>query len=347
MFETILNKYFSDLGTTLTKSFTRYTSGAISACSFSTHEIARHVSQATGYNFNTSEKGLNYLLSNDHFQIDDAYWRQHIRMVFDLMKEQDLIHCGDKIYIQVDFTSNEDDFLILAASVIVNNRSVPLYFTMRNYPKRQGQYDHKKMEEAFLKGLKHLLSKRFSYVVLVDRGFCNERFLSLCDEVGFKYVVRATPNTTVHYHGQTGIMDRVCAEDGSYPLTITNWKKEVTVYRTTSRDGKGIWHLVSNIHGMSHEAASHLYQERFKIEKCFQDLKSSGFNMEKSKIRKYSNYKKLLAMVMVAHTLLVMLGHVITVKLPSFLKNSALMADAILAYFLLEERLIPYLQNNN
>jgi len=107
MFDNILNKYFSNLGVSLTKSFARYTSGAISACSFSTHEIARHVSKATGKDFNTSEKGLNYLLSNDKFQIDDHYWRQHINMIFDLMLEQDLIHKNEKIYLQVDFTSNQ------------------------------------------------------------------------------------------------------------------------------------------------------------------------------------------------------------------------------------------------
>ena len=90
-----------------------------------------------------------------------------------------------------------------------------------------------------------------------------------------------------------------------------------------------------------------IYKDRFKIEKCFQDLKSSGFNIEKSKIRKYANYKKLLAIIMVAHVLLVMIGHLIVVKLPQFLKNSALMADAILASLLSEERLVSYLQKSN
>lgn len=138
MFQPILNQYFAGLGVSLSKSFTRYTSGAISACSFSTHEIARHVSKVTNHDFNTSEKGLNYLLNNNKFQIDDHYWRKHINMIFDLMVEQNLIKKYQPIYIQVDFTSHEDYFLILAASVIINNRAVPLYFTMRNYPKKKG-----------------------------------------------------------------------------------------------------------------------------------------------------------------------------------------------------------------
>lgn len=345
MFESILKKYFSNLGLALSKSFTRYTSGVISAGSFSTHEIARHVSKATGKDFNTSEKGLNYLLSNKRFQIDDHYWRQHINMVFDLLTEQDLISQDEKVYIQVDFTSNEDNFLILTASVIVNNRSVPLYFTMRNYPKRKYQYNHKKMEHAFIKGLKHVLSKKYSYVIVADQGFGHDRIINYCEEEGFEYLIRFYPNLKVQWDDQEGIIKDICTNDGTYTARFISWEKDMVFHHTSN--AKGSWYLLSNIKGIDHNQAESIYQDRFKIEKCFQDLKSSGFDMEKSKIRKYSNYKKLLAMAMVAHVLLVMLGHVIVVKLPSFLKNSALMADAILACFLLEKRLIPYLQNDN
>ena len=345
MFEEILKKYFSKLGVALSKSFIRYTNGAISACSFSTHEIARCVSKETGYDFNTSEKGLNYLLCNDRFQIDDHYWRQHIKMVFDLMEEHSLIREDEKIYIQVDFTSNEDFFLILCASVIVNNRSVPLYFTMRNYPRRAEQYDHKKMEKAFLKGLMHILSNKYQYVVVADRGFGNERFLGICEELGFEYMVRVTPNFKVRYQEKEGIMSDVTADDGTYDAEFVNWKSCQMFHRVSNE--KGVWYLLSNIKDINHDKACDIYKNRFKIEKCFQDLKSAGFDIEKSKIRKYSKYKKLLAIVMVAHVLLVMLGHVIVVKLPDLLKNSAQMANAILAYFLLEKRLVPYLQNGN
>lgn len=344
MFKRILSKYFSDLGVSLSKSFSRYTNGAISACSFSTHEISRYVSKDTGYDFNTSEKGLNYLLNNDNFQIDDHYWRQHINMVFDLMLEQDLIKKDEKIYIQVDFTSNKDHFLILSASVIMSNRAIPLYFTMRNYPKVKNQYDHKKMEKAFIKGLRHILSKKYNYVIVADRGFGNDRFLKILEENDFKYLIRITPNLRVKQNGNEGIMDKICKGDGCYNIEIIAWEKTTDLYRCSNE--KGIWYLLSNINGLGKDAEK-IYKDRFKIEKCFQDLKSSGFDIEKSKIRKYSNYKKLLAMVMVAHVILVLLGHVITVKLPAFLKNSALMENAILAFFLSEKRLYPYLKKSN
>lgn len=341
MFQNILHKYFSNLGN-VTPSFVRYTSGIISACSFSTHEIARHVSKETNQDFNTSDKSLTYLLSNENFQIDDRYWRQHINMIFDMLLEQELVSQDKPLYIQVDFTSNKDYFLILAASVIINNRSVPIYFTMRNYPRKKGQYNHKKMESAFIKGLKHALSKKYKYVIVADRGFANERFLSILENNGFDYIVRGEPNFNVKDGCKKGIAKNVCHESKIYDIEIENWKKKVVAYRCINEQGD--WFLLSNIRGLSQEEMQKAYEERFKIEKCFQDLKSSGFNIEKSKIRKYTRYKKLLAMTMVAHTLLVLLGHVIVVKMPAFLKNSHLMADAILAYFLLDENLSSYLK---
>jgi len=51
---------------------------------------------------------------------------------------------GDKVYLQIDFTSERDNFLILVASVLFSGKAIPLYFSMRNYPKKKGQYNQKK-----------------------------------------------------------------------------------------------------------------------------------------------------------------------------------------------------------
>ena len=105
--------------------------------------------------------------------------------------------------------------------------------------------------------------------------------------------------------------------------------------------------MLSNSGDLSHLEAQKIYENRFKIEKCFQDLKSSGFEIEKSKIRKYSNYKRLLSMTMLAHVLIAMLGYIIKVKLPFFLKKSCLTKDSTLAYSSLEERLSISLKSGN
>lgn len=345
MFDGIIESYFNGLGVKLCKSFTRYASAAISSCSFSTHEISRHLSKETGKDFNTSEKGLNYLLSNDNFQIDDHYWRMHINLIFNLLKEQELISEKKKVHIQVDFTSNKDQYLILCASIISNNRAVPLYFTMRNYPKRKNMLDQKKMELAFLKGLKHCLSKKYQYVIVADRGFGTSRFIQNCEEIGFEYLIRIKSNMNIEIDEKAGKIDSMLDENAIYDAKVPCWNKNCKIFRCSN--DKGEWYLVSNINDLSLIEAESTYKNRFKIEKCFQDMKSSGFNIEKTKIRKYNRYKRLLSICMLAHALLVLLGHFIAVKLPSLLKNSALMASVTLAYFQLENKHISYFQSKH
>ena len=50
------------------------------------------------------------------------------------------------------------------------------------------------------------------------------------------------------------------------------------------------------------------YQKRFSIEKCFQDQKSSGFNIESSKIRKCSRFKRLYFSMCLAQLFATMIG---------------------------------------
>ena len=341
MFEGIITNYFSKLGTKLSKSFAKYTSGIIDSGSFSTHEIARSVSKVTGKDFNTSEKSLNYLLNNDNFQIDDKFWRLYKNMSFELLEEQNIIRKGQKTYIQVDFTSNKDNFLILCASIIVNNRAIPLYFTMRNYPKRKNQYDHKKMEWAFLKGLKHMLSDKYQYVIVADRGFGNQRFIENCEEFGFEYLIRMKGNINVKTDDNVALLENAAKRDDKYEFEIESWQKKVDIYKASKK--RKTWYLASNINGLKFKKAVNIYKNRFKIEKCFQDLKSSGFDIEKSKIRKYANYKRLLAMTCVAHSILVLLGNLISNEFVPLLKKFCLTKDLvedILAFFKLEDKLL-------
>lgn len=336
MFGELLSSYFSGLGEVLSRSFVRHVGGVISSCSSSTYEISRHVSMMNGKDFNSNEKNLIYLLSNKNFKINDKYWRMHSGMVFDLMLEQEFISHGDRIPIQVDFTTDKNDFLMLSASIIVKDRSVPLYFSMRNYPDRKGSYDHKNMEMAFLKALKHILSKRFSYIIVADRGFGNDRFIGLCEKVGFDYMIRLEPNMLIESDSGNGIMENAIRGAGVYDIKVKRWSRNLRIFM--NRKNSKSWYIASNIKDIDHESGIAIYKDRFKIEKCFQDLKSSGFDIENSKIKKYDRFKRLVAMCMVAHVILVMIGNFVKEKLPHILKNSPLHGEIILAFLLSENK---------
>lgn len=111
MLQNIMSPYFGKLGHGFTKSLSSVLSGMLHSCSSSTGEIARAMSRLNNKSFNTNDKAIAYLLSNNKFQVDDRFWRCHFNMVFTMLEEQKTIKKGDKIYIQVDFTSDSRDFL--------------------------------------------------------------------------------------------------------------------------------------------------------------------------------------------------------------------------------------------
>ena len=162
-----------------------------------TYSLARGLASLTDQNFNTCEKRVNRFLNNQSFVVNDSLFRCHKNLIFAALKEMNLI--DEVIFINVDFTTKKDQFLILSASIPLKNRGIPLFFTMRNYPKIKGKLNQKKMELAFMKGLKHLLPSEYKYVIVADRGFCTQRFLQLCTDNDFDFIVPTITNLNVNF----------------------------------------------------------------------------------------------------------------------------------------------------
>ena len=98
---------------------------------------------------------------------------------------------------------------------------------------------------------------------------------------------------------------------------IISWGE--THHFSIARNGDKIWYLLSN---NAKNNARIYYEKRFKIEKNYQDCKSSGYDIEKNKIRKYDRFKRMMYLVVLAHALTCIIGHVIGVTRNSIKKNS-------------------------
>jgi hypothetical protein len=300
--------YYSKVGSDFCKSLSAIVIGMMQSCSCSTGAIATSISGLSGKSFLAADKQVRYLLSNVKFQIDDLLWRCYLRMIFDFLREGGYIKTTQRIYIQVDFTSIEDDFLILFASIVFRGKSVPIYFTMRRYPKRKNMLNQVKMETAFIKGLSHCLSKKYQYVIVADRGFGNGRFIDTCEQNGFECILRLQGDL---------IVEDGCAKklnDIHYSTTLRSvfvpaWGREASIIVRKSRGS--IWYLYSNISDISRDKVAAEYERRFKIEKMFQDLKSSGFNIEDTKIRKYDRFKRLLFCTCISQALMLFIGDIL------------------------------------
>jgi hypothetical protein len=243
-------------------------------------------------------------LQDSTFQIDDMFWRAHANMVFDFLTEQNGLKPGDNIAINIDYTTINDDFLILAATVNVGEeKDVLLYFTMRNYPKRKNQMNQKKMESSFFKGLRHLLCKKYTYTIVADRGFGNLRIINILETLGFTYVLRVNEDLKIEEGAKKSNLKLYKGKNAFINSHVKVWNKNVKFEIKTKNNST--WYIATNL---DIPGVSEIYEKRFKIEKLFQDIKSGGYDIEKTRIRKYDRMKRMLYLVLFAHALSVFLG---------------------------------------
>jgi hypothetical protein len=296
-------------------------------------EIAVSMSSINNATAASNELRISRFLQSKEFQIDDSLWRSHVSIIFDLLQERGFLGNNQTIAINVDFTSSTDEFFILSASIPFEGRALPLYFSMRNYPKKKANFDQIKMEESFIKELQHLLSNKYKFVIVADRGFGNQRFARLCESQGFSYILRIKDNVKIlenEFCEIKKLQDFLDKDFDFREAIILAWNKKVRLLKT-SKD-KASWHIVTNLNSPNFHQIIKQYGHRFKCEKMFQDQKSSGFNIEKSKIRKYDRFKRILYLVSLAQVLMMFIGDYINDNVDEIKKKFHLHIELISAF---------------
>lgn len=325
-----LRKNFDRLPAPTANGILRATEAMMRCASANTSTISRELSRMNNTDFKTSDMWLYRLISNKNFQLNDGFWRCYVRSIFQILTEQGLLKkSGEKLLIAIDFTSDRDDFLILFASLIIGDLSIPLYFSMRAYPKRKNQMNQKKMELAFIKALRHILSEKYRYIILADRGFGNDRFMQYCHDQAFDTMIRIEPNMAIKTDSKQGIASEILREDGVYSCTVKAWKKDYRILRQTQEDKT--WFIATNMSEDNVLCEHDAYRKRFKIEKVFQGLKSGGFDIEQSKIKKYDRFKRMLFLCCFSYSMLALIGKFISDVFPDIKKNSPLCTAVLIA----------------
>lgn len=285
--------------------------------SVNTAEIARYMHEVNGHSFKTNDMRVYRLLQSANFQVSDRLWRGHVRLLFTQLASLGL-KSGATIQVNVDYTTDRDDFLILCAAIQYRGVSLPVYFSLRNYPKRAGAIDQKKLELAFFKALRHLLPDSYRYVIVADRGFGHERILSVLENLKFDYVIRLTENFLVDYQEKRLLADQLPHRAMDIHADVVSWQRSVRLVKRV-RD-EDAWLLAASPTVLS---PGNLYEKRFAIEKLFKNKKSGGFDLEKLLVTKYDRFKRMLFIACVAYGVFVTLGmhvheHAHTLKKNSF-----------------------------
>jgi len=123
---------------------------------------------------------------------------------------------------------------------------------------------------------------------------------------------------------------------------VIAWKRSITLFVSRLAEQEQAWYIVTSLCKHSVDELCQEYQRRFKIEKVFQDLKSAGFDIEGSKIKKYDRYKRLLFLSMMSHAIMVLVGKIIDEEYPSLKKKSPLLTEILSVYFSLPDKLLHY-----
>ena len=300
----LLQNYFQNQTKPVQKRLPLYIIASALSGVFNIKEIVQKTCKINDKSFSGNENSLVNFLDSNNFQVDEKFWRSYLNFLFDSFREKGLKD-GDELQINIDSTTIEDKFLILHSSIIFNNINYPLYFSMRIYPKKSGQYNHKLFEGAFMKMLKQLLSKNYNYTIVGDRGFGTLRFIDLCAENGFNFCIRLKANLNITIDEKTQNLREFKGKNEEFEALVKKWKKKLKFVIITEKEQT--WFLVHNATKNKQER----YKNRFHIEQMFKNFKSDCFNIEKTKIKKYHRIKKLLFIFIFAYSIYLFVGQII------------------------------------
>ena len=127
-----------------------------------------------------------------------------------------------------------------------------------------------KMEKAFIKGLKHLLSKQYRYLIVADRGFGNQRFANLCKENDFEYVLRIRENLIIERGGKN---ENLKNEIGNkkFKAKVISWQEEHNF--SIEERNKERWYLMASREDLD---AKSIYEKKIQNRKKLSRLQKWG-----------------------------------------------------------------------
>lgn len=297
----LLKSYFQKYNKPIREKLSNFIMYSTLSASFNTQNIVRKASEINGLSFDANNMKLFRLLDTNQFQVDDTMFRCYFNFLFDSFIEKGLKN-GDNLQINIDYTTSEDKFLILHASIIFQDINYPLYFSLRSEPNKTANFSYKALEKAFIRSLKHHLSKNYKYTIVADRGFGNDRFMSICAENGFDFVIRLNENLRIKIDQKLTNLKEFQGKNEEFEAFVVRWKKDLNFQIKTQNNST--WFIASNKQNNSENT----YENRWKIEQMFKNMKSSGFDIENTKIRNYSSMKKMLFIFLFAYTICLFVG---------------------------------------
>jgi hypothetical protein len=208
------------------------------------------------------------------------------------------------------------DFHTLMAAAVMKGRAVPLLWA--SYTKWRLARSQDNLEEGLLRLLRDLIPPGVPVVLLADRGFGRTELARVCQQLGFRYVVRIRPDVWVEGSAYRGnLADYPVRKGMAVVLRDLRYRREGPVAQhVVVRRKEGLpkkrdepWFLMTDLRRGAVELTN-LYAKRMTVEELFRDDKNkrNGFSLRHTKLTKPDRIDRLLLVLALAYWLLCGIG---------------------------------------
>lgn len=220
---------------------------------------------------------------------------------------------GDSVYFVIDGTQMGNAHIALMVSLVYKNRSIPVnWFVKKGGKGHFTSQMHLDLLRQVYEQVKTLLPKDKSVTLLGDGEFDSIGIQQFCRENGWNYVLRTASNT-VMYEGNERFQPK------NLEVSVQQSYLFVPEVEFTEQRLKNVnflyWHdpkydqpilLVSNL--SEPIDIMNAYDKRYAIECLFKDLKSTSFNLHKTRLSSVLAISNLIMVGALAFTLLIKLA---------------------------------------
>lgn len=230
----------------------------------------------------------------DFFQKVTVEYQNLAAFLLSFIPHEKLQLCIDRT--EWDFGKTQVNILCIVASI--GKMAVPIYFELLDNNSGNSGWEDR---IEILKKIIGIVGKDRIKILLMDREFIGQKWLSWLKNMKIPFVVRVPKHHTILFaNGRRKTAEHLLIKNKSfYASNVVVDGVSVNVSLSYNKEGELIY-LIGTIPSGE---LKNWYKKRWGIEVFFQALKGRGFNIEKSSLKNLEKYRKLFAVVSIAYTI--------------------------------------------
>jgi len=287
----MIDKGFPEMGRWQKRMLAAFSYGVVLAESCRLSTVAKHLTGRA--NGSSMERGLQRFLANERI-VMRVMFKWWINWVLRLWGKAALL-------ILVDETKLSDHVAVMMVGVAYQGSAIPLIwraYRVEDYPE-EGQVA---LMSGLLSQLHSLLPPEQAALLLADRGLgTSPTWQERLSDSGWRYLLRVQRSTLIRLPGQKPQPLRRLVGYGQ------TWTGYAQVFKKAGWQWKWVylvWELgyaePCCLFSNQADLSPHLYSHRFQHEVSFRDLKSDGFNWQRSRVWQPAHVERLLLVLALA-----------------------------------------------